>query len=139
MPVPGPNMWGEAGQHMTTSCNGIEKLAEHFEVSRRAIGRYIDSLCRAEISICTRQGINGGISIMENYRLERTLLSGREMQEILEGLRGLDSVSGRDYIWIDLSSWYKGSLASKIERIQSAIEGRRLLEFRFYAPGLPSF
>lgn len=73
---------------------------------------------------------------MENYRLERTLLSGREMQEILEGLRGLDSVSGS--IWIDLSSWYKGSLASKIERIQSAIEGRRLLEFRYYAPGLPS-
>ena len=75
---------------------------------------------------------------MENYRLERTLLSGREMREILEGLRGLDSVSGRDYIWIDLSSWYKGSLASKIERIQSTIEGRRLLEFRYYGPGLPS-
>lgn len=111
MPVPGPNMWGEAGQHMTTACNGIEKMAEHFEVSRRAIDRDIDSLCRAGIPICTRQGIIGGISIMENYRLDRTLLSGREMQEILAGLRGLGSVSGsRHYA--------------------------RLLEFRYYAPGL---
>lgn len=132
------------------------ELAEHFEVSRRTIGRDIDSLCKAGIPVCTRQGINGGISIMENYRLERTLLSSREMQEVLAGLRGLDSVSGsrhyarlmeklcigssdfvsgRDYIWIDLSSWYKGALAAKIESIQSAIEGRRLLDFRYYAPG----
>lgn len=87
-------------------------MAEHFEVSRRAIDRDIDSLCRAGIPICTRQGIIGGFSIMENYRLERTLLSSREMQEILAGFRGLDSVSGsRHYA--------------------------RLLEFRYYAPGLP--
>lgn len=64
------------------------ELAEHFEVSRRTINRDIESLCEAGIPICTRQGSNGGISIMENYRMERTLLSSREMQEILAGLRG---------------------------------------------------
>lgn len=131
------------------------ELAEHFEVSRRTINRDIESLCKAGIPICTRQGVGGGISIMEDYRLERTLLSNREMREILAGLRGLDSVSGsrhyarlmeklcagssafvngRDYIWIDLSSWYKGSLAPKIENIQTAIENRRLLNFRYYGP-----
>lgn len=92
---------------------------------------------------------------MEDYRLDKTLLSTREMREILAGLRGLDSVSGsrhyarlmeklsvgssafvngRDYIWIDLSSWYKGSLAPKIENIQTAIEERKLLRFRYYGP-----
>lgn len=131
------------------------ELAEHFEVSRRTISRDIESLCKAGIPICTRPGVGGGISIMEDYRLERTLLSTREMREILAGLRGLDSISGsrhyarlmeklcigssdflngRDYIWIDLSSWYKGSLSPKIEHIQTAIEGRKLLNFRYYAP-----
>lgn len=131
------------------------ELAERFEVSRRTINRDIESLCKAGIPICTRQGVGGGISIMEDYRLERMLLSTREMREILAGLRGLDSVSGsrhyarlmeklckgasefvngKDYIWIDLSSWYKGSLAPRIEKIQSAIEGRRLLCFHYYAP-----
>lgn len=132
------------------------ELAEHFEVSRRTINRDIESLCKAGIPVCTRQGVNGGISIMENYRLERTLLSTGEMREILAGLRGLDSVSGsrhylqlmeklcagasrsvggKDYIRIDLSSWYKGSLAPRIEQIQSAIEGRKILTFQYYAPG----
>ncbi len=74
---------------------------------------------------------------------------------ILAGLRSLDSVSGsryyaqlmeklqtgsseyisgRDSMLIDLSSWYKGSLAPKIETIQSAIENRHILTFRYYAP-----
>ena len=43
-------------------------------------------------------------------------------------------ISGRDSMLIDLSSWYKASLAPKIEVIQSAIENRHLLEFKYYAP-----
>ena len=35
---------------------------------------------------------------------------------------------------IDLSSWYKDSLAPKIEMIQTAIEQRHLISFRYYAP-----
>lgn len=131
------------------------ELADHFEVSRRTISRDIESLCKAGIPVCTRQGVGGGISIMEDYRLDKTLLSTGEMREILAGLRGLDSVSGsrhyarlmeklcvgssdfvngRDYVWIDLSSWYKGSLAPKITIIQTAIEGRRILCFAYYGP-----
>ena len=133
------------------------QLARHFEVSRRTISRDIESLCRAGIPICTRQGAGGGISIMEGYRIDRTLLSSGEMQEILAGLRGLDSVSGsrhyarlmeklcpgasgldsvsgRDAILIDLSSWYKDSLAPKIETILSAIDEKQLLSFCYYGP-----
>ena len=68
-------------------------LAEHFEVSRRTINRDIEDLCKAGIPIVTRQGTNGGISIMENYKISRTLLTNREMQDILAGLRSLDSRS----------------------------------------------
>ena len=107
------------------------ELAEQFEVSRRTIQRDIESLCRAGIPIATTQGSGGGISIMEGYRVDRTVLTAPEMQAILAGLRSLDSVSGtRRYaqlmeklsagsgglvsggahMLIDLSSWYKTSL-----------------------------
>ena len=131
------------------------ELAEKFEVSRRTIHRDIEDLCKAGIPIRTAQGSGGGISIMDGYRMDRTILTSKDMQMILAGLRSLDSVSGsryysqlmeklqsgssaflrgRDSMLIDLSSWYKASLAPKIEAIQHAIENRNLLEFRYYAP-----
>lgn len=69
-------------------------LAERFEVSRRTINRDIEDLCKAGIPIVTRQGVGGGISIMDNYRIDRTLFTNTEMQDILAGLRSLDSVNG---------------------------------------------
>ena len=130
-------------------------LAERFEVSRRTINRDIETLCKAGIPIQTTQGTGGGISIMDGYRMDRTILTSKDMQMILTGLRSLDSVSGsgyysqlmekiqagssdfingKDSMLIDLSSWYRESLAPKIEIIQDAIGDRRLLTFRYYAP-----
>lgn len=130
-------------------------LAEQFEVSRRTINRDIEDLCKAGIPIMTRQGINGGISIMENYKLDRMLFTHGEMQDILAGLRSLDSVNGTNRygklmeklsvgssdfmvgnqsVLIDLSSWYKDSLASKIELIRTAVDNCKELEFVYYSP-----
>ena len=131
------------------------ELAERFEVSRRTINRDIEDLCKAGIPVVTRQGAGGGISIMENYKMERTLLTNTEMQDILAGLRGLDSVNGTNRygqlmeklsagssdfmmgsqsVLIDLSSWYKDSLAPKIELIQSAISGAVSIHFLYFSP-----
>lgn len=131
------------------------ELARRFEVSRRTINRDIEDLCKAGIPIHTVQGAGGGIGIMEGYRMDRTILTSRDMQMILTGLRSLDSVSGSSYcgqlmekiktgssefvsgkdsMLIDLSSWYKSSLAPKIGTIQKAIEDRHVLAFRYYAP-----
>ena len=131
------------------------ELAERFEVSKRTINRDIEALCKAGIPIHTAQGIGGGISIMDGYRMDRTILTSKDMQMILAGLRSLDSVSGsryygqlmekiqtgsselitgRDSILIDLSSWYRDSLAPKIETIQDAIGERHLISFRYFAP-----
>ncbi|MDD3183928.1 MAG: YafY family protein [Anaerostipes sp.] len=130
-------------------------LAEKFEVSRRTINRDIEDLCKAGIPIATKQGVNGGISIMDNYRLDRTLLTNTEMKDILAGLRSLDSINGTNRygqlmekleagtsdfmagnqsILIDLSSWYKDSLAPKIELLRNAIDDCREVKFRYYAP-----
>ena len=69
------------------------ELAERFEVSRRTINRDVEALCQAGIPIVTRQGAGGGISIMEGYRMDRTVLSTADMRAILAGLQSLDSVS----------------------------------------------
>ena len=73
------------------------ELAEKFEVSRRTINRDIENLCKAGIPISTSQGTGGGIWIMEGYRMDRTLLTSKDMQMILAGVRSLDSVSGSHY------------------------------------------
>ena len=70
------------------------ELAERFEVSVRTILRDMDALCRAGIPIASSQGAGGGFSIMEGYRVDRTLLTRPDLRAILAGLRSLDSVSG---------------------------------------------
>lgn len=130
-------------------------LADKFEVSRRTINRDIEDICKAGIPIVTMQGVHGGISIMEGYSLSKTLLTSSDMQAILAGLRSLDSVVGTNryqqlmeklavgtsdiltsnqHILIDLSSWYKSTLAPKIELIQWAIDKKKLLEITYYSP-----
>lgn len=130
-------------------------LAEKFEVSRRTVQRDIEALCRAGIPLRTEPGKKGGISIMEGYKLDRTLLSASDMQAILAGLRSLDSVSGTNryaqlmeklsvgasdllagdaHILIDLASWYKASLSPKIELLHQAILTGRKVSFTYFAP-----
>ncbi len=132
------------------------ELAERFEVSRRTINRDIEDLCKAGIPIQTLQGIGGGIRIEDGARIDRTILTSKDMQMILAGLRSLDSVSGssyygqlmekiqagssefingRDSILIDLSSWYRETLAPKIETIQDAIGLKKTIRFKYYSPG----
>lgn len=69
-------------------------LQSSLKFPRRTISRDIEDLCKAGIPIVTKQGINGGISIMEDYKLNKTLFTQIEMQDILAGLRSLDSVNG---------------------------------------------
>lgn len=131
------------------------ELADKFEVSKRTINRDIENLCKAGIPIQTSQGFGGGIQVMEGYRMDRTLLTSKDMQMIMAGLRSLDSVSGSNYygqlmeklkpgsshfisgkdsILIDLSSWNKDMITPKLSLIQEAIEGRRIITFDYYAP-----
>lgn len=130
-------------------------LAEKFEVSRRTINRDIEALCMAGIPLVTEPGKNGGVSIMDGYTIDRTLLSASDLQAVLAGLRSLDSVSGTNryaqlmeklsagssnlltgdmHILIDLSSWYKATLAPKIELLHAAILSGQKVSFTYFAP-----
>ena len=128
-------------------------LASRFEVSRRTILRDIDSLCLAGIPIVTQQGGHGGISIMDGYKINKSVLTPDELSNLVAALKGLDSVSKtsnfeslmnklapnnkavvslKDNVIIDLSSHYKDSLSEKIALIKQAISDSRIISFDYY-------
>lgn len=129
------------------------ELADKFEVSVRTILRDIDDISKAGIPIVTSQGQGGGISIMDGYKIDRTLLSSSEMTAIFAGLKSLDSVSGTNryrqlmdklsvsdtinadnHIIIDLATWDKNAVSSKIELIKLAIEQSKMITYKYYSP-----
>lgn len=89
---------------------------------------------------------------MDGFNLDTTVFTTEELQAILTGLKSIDSVSNTSYgkriaakitgddsvitlsdsILIDLSSYYKDSLAEKIELLKKAIGEKRLISFRYY-------
>lgn len=130
------------------------ELAKKLEVSRRTIHRDIDDICKAGIPIVTCQGGAGGISIAEGYKLDKSVLSIEELQNIIIGLKSLGSISStpqierlitklspkneglvslKDNILIDLASHYKSSLSEKITLLKSAIAQNKLIRFDYYS------
>jgi len=128
-------------------------LAGRFEVSRRTIMRDIDALCRAGIPVVTTQGGSGGISIMEGYKINQSVLTTQELSLLMAALKGLDSISQkssfenlmmklnpennavvslRDNIVIDLSSYHHDSLSEKITLLKNAVAEKRVVTFDYY-------
>ena len=129
------------------------ELAKKFEVNRRTIGRDIDTLCQAGIPIVTYQGVGGGISIAEGFKLDKRILTTNELSGIIAGLKGLRSVSEPlaiertldklganadtvvsmcEPVIIDLASHHKSYLTEKIELIKTAVRERKRITFDYY-------
>ncbi|QHZ47223.1 helix-turn-helix transcriptional regulator [Bacillus sp. NSP9.1] len=68
-----------------------KELADLFEVSVRTIYRDIEAINQAGIPIVTSQGAGGGISLMEQFRLENKLLSADELAAITTALESVSS------------------------------------------------
>ncbi|MEG1564600.1 MAG: YafY family protein [Bacteroides sp.] len=130
------------------------QLAERFEVSCRTIQRDIDNICKAGIPIVSMQGYAGGISIAEGYKIDKTLLTEKELSAIFMGLKSMDSISKDTYsqslmekltneksavlseqnrIIIHLSSFHQVNLTEKIDVIKQAISNRELISFQYYS------
>ncbi len=98
-------------------------LAQYFNTSTKTIYRDIDTLSVAGIPIITIKGKNGGIKILDNYKLKSSLVSEDEKKSILLGLELLNSLKGvnsedtvtklkaqfhtnvNNFIEVDLSPW----------------------------------
>ena len=64
-------------------CMTAKELANRFEVSVRTIYRDIDVLSAAGIPIYMTRGKGGGISLLPNFILNKTVLTESEKTEIL--------------------------------------------------------
>ena len=126
------------------------QLAEKFEVSVRTIYRDIEMLSAAGIPVYTTQGMNGGISIMENFTLNRTMLSEEEQKEIifalnsfhdaqypdinsaLEKIKNIFQANASDWISIDFTPWGANSNEKhKFSDIKNAILQNRVLKINY--------
>jgi Predicted transcriptional regulator len=94
-----------------------KELAKYFEVSTRTIYRDIDALCLAGIPIYASQGKGGGITLLDDYVLNKSILSENEQNEILIALQSLTATEypNIDSIFTKLSSLFKKSNLNWIE------------------------
>ncbi|MCG8707767.1 YafY family transcriptional regulator [Brenneria sp. 4F2] len=136
-------------------------LAEKFEVSTRTIYRDIDTINLAGIPVVAYPGVNGGISIMDEYKVNKRLFTPEDISTLLTGLASISSaLSGKSLIntlakiegliprrqageiklktsqiAIDLRRWIGCStLQTHFEKIQQALNQSLLLAFH-YADG----
>lgn len=126
-----------------------KELADRFEVSTRTIYRDIETLSGANIPIYASKGKDGGIGLLDEYVLNKTILSEEEQNQILFALQGMKKVKGQDekdvleklsilfnkkindWIKIDFSSWGNDK-EERFDIIKSAILNKQLIQFNYY-------
>lgn len=132
-------------------CITAGELASHFEVSIRTIYRDVETLSMAGIPLYAERGKNGGIRLMENYVLNKSVLSEKESGEILAALNGLAQTKAGDYtalhklsaffgqqksvqsnwVSIDFSDW-SNKKQEFIEMLKDSILNRKVIHFIYY-------
>ena len=126
-----------------------KELANRFEVSTRTIYRDIETLSGANIPIYASKGKDGGIGLLDEYVLNKTILSEEEQNQILFALQGMKKVKGQDekdileklsilfnkkindWIKIDFSNW-DNMQEERFDIIKSAILNKHLVQFTYY-------
>lgn len=127
------------------------ELAEKFEVSIRTIYRDIDIISSMGIPIYAVQGKGGGISILENFVLDKSLLSKQEKEQILMAIQGIiateSGFSGdlltklgslfqsktANWIEVDFSNWVKNNPEQDVfNLIKTAVFSRNIISFRYF-------
>ncbi len=136
---------------MNKKISTAKELSEHFEVSQRTIYRDIETLCQAGIPICTTKGKGGGITLMEHFVLNKSVLTQQEQNEILSALSSFRATANSDtdqvlhklgalfgnteYDWIevDFSDWSSNEQdKNKFRIIREAILSHTVLSFHYY-------
>lgn len=127
------------------------ELSEKFEVSVRTIYRDIDVISSAGIPIYATQGKGGGISILDDFVLDKSLFSETEREQILMGLQGVIATEGNvdnelltklsalfqikatSWIEVDFSDWIQNKSTQDIfNAIKTAILNKNMIVFRYF-------
>lgn len=127
------------------------ELAERFGVSTRTVYRDIDELSAAGVPIYATKGSGGGISLMENYAINRTMLTEHERDSLLLALKTLQATrypeidailekigavfkkaAAADWVHIEFSPWGSGpNEENKFLDIKQAILETRIITFDY--------
>ncbi|WP_337102208.1 helix-turn-helix transcriptional regulator [Paenibacillus sp. YIM B09110] len=128
------------------------EFAQLFNMSKRTILRDMETLSMSNIPIYSINGVNGGYAIMDEYKLDKRLLSSKDLENILTALGGLGQILFSDEVELTIkkmesmigSATSKGSISlsfydwdgrSEIVQIlktcQEAIAQGRLLTFDY--------
>lgn len=127
-------------------------LSVHFEVSIRTIYRDIDTLSAAGIPVYTNKGKGGGISLIDDFVLNKSMLTEQEQNEILMSLQSLNAVKfpdietvlnklsvffnkqGMNWIDVDFSHWGSDdSERQKFTMLKKAILNKTIVTFDYYS------
>ena len=124
-------------------------LAEHFEVSTRTIYRDIDALSESGFPIYTNKGKGGGIALLDNFVLNKSILSKEDQRYIISAIQGLRATNFIDkegvleklsalfkdennsWIEVDFSDWSEKK-REEFNVIKSCIVDKKLIEFYYY-------
>ena len=128
------------------------ELAQKFEVSIRTIYRDIDSISSAGIPIYATQGKGGGISILNDYTLDKSLFSEQEQEQMLTALQGmiattekntnelliklngLFQIKSANWIEVDFSDWaHRTPQQDTFNIIKEAIFQKRIISFCYFS------
>lgn len=126
------------------------ELAEKFEVSVRTIYRDIDALSGAGIPVYAEAGRNGGIHLMNDFVLDKAVLSEEEKQEILTALQSVYSMNhiggnqtlqklsaifhmnSENWLEVDFSRWgNNGTDNEKFELLKSAVIHQKCVKITY--------
>lgn len=127
------------------------ELAQQFEVSPRTIYRDVELLSSAGIPIYMTKGKGGGISLLPDFVLNKTVLTDTEKADILSALNAVDAVSlektntavqklsalfgkaSSDWVEVDFSGWANAEEeANLFTTLKSAILARTPVEFYYH-------
>lgn len=128
-----------------------KELAERFQVSTRTIYRDLDVLSSSGVPVYTNKGKGGGISLLEGFTLNNTLVSEQERESILLALKTLQAtnypeidlilnkigsvfknVKISDWVDIDFTPWGSSPHEdNKFQEIKRAIIERKIICFHY--------
>lgn len=127
-----------------------KQLADKFEVSTRTIYRDLDKLLVVGIPIITKQGVDGGVSLDENFVFDKSLLDESQQEQILLALSSLSSLHVSEYQellkhmqtifqkeseeWLDVnfSSWHQDQeMNEKFSQLKDAILKHLRITFHY--------
>ncbi len=127
-----------------------KELAEQFEVSTRTIYRDVETLSAAGIPIYMSKGKGGGISILDDFVLNKAVLTEEEKNDILSAMKAVGAINfsvtdsalkklsnlfgenSSDWIEVDFSSWYNAEKESEtFDSVKSAILSKKIIQFTY--------